>query len=181
MTDEKITISLDDLQTRKVETRLKEQDALARNRAYAQMKEDALPVASAENTRPSFWYNPIVVLVAFGLLGGLVAGGASMLLRFEPSAETKARISCTSGWRVRRFLKPIRRISGRATMVAIRYCQNAIPVEAMPKPPYWVGVGNSDCGILLPASARLASTMRSGPTRTALRVVEESWLISILS
>ena len=44
MSDEPISVSYDDLQTRKVDTRLKEQAALARNRAYADLREDALPV-----------------------------------------------------------------------------------------------------------------------------------------
>jgi hypothetical protein len=90
MSDQPITVSYDDLTTRKVETRLKEQDALARNRAYAQMREDAVPDASATAARPSFWYNPIFTLVVFGLLGGLLAWGCGALLQFKPSAEDQA-------------------------------------------------------------------------------------------
>jgi hypothetical protein len=90
MSNDPITVTYDDLQTRKVETRLKEQDALARNRAYAQMKEDALPQASAATSRPRFWYNPIFTLTVFGLLGGLTAWGLGALLQFKPSAEAQA-------------------------------------------------------------------------------------------
>src|SRR5437764_114709 len=42
MADEKITVSWDDLTSRKVERRLKEQDALARNRDYATINEALL-------------------------------------------------------------------------------------------------------------------------------------------
>src|SRR5579863_3373773 len=92
-----------------------------------------------------------------------------------PRADTKARSSCSAGCRVLRLLSPILRISGSPKMVAIRYCQNAMPVEAMPKPPYCCGVGSTDCRILLPAKARLASSMKLAPSigRTEL---EEIWV-----
>ncbi len=72
MADEKINISWDDLQTRRVDNRLREQNAVERNRAYAQMRDDALPVASAPAT-PALWTNPIFVMALFGLIGGLLA------------------------------------------------------------------------------------------------------------
>jgi hypothetical protein len=48
MPDEPISISWDDLKSRKVDQRVKEQQAVARNRAYAQLRADDLPIA----TRP---------------------------------------------------------------------------------------------------------------------------------
>ncbi|MDB5329999.1 MAG: hypothetical protein JWP03_1150 [Phycisphaerales bacterium] len=72
MADEKITISWDDLQSRKVDNRLREQQAVARNREYAQMKEDALPVATAP-AKPGIWTNSIFQMAVFGLVGGLLA------------------------------------------------------------------------------------------------------------
>lgn len=71
MDDGKISISWDDLKTRRVENRLREQQAVARNRAYSQLQEDALPQATAAKT--SLWQNTFVVSTAFGLLGGLLA------------------------------------------------------------------------------------------------------------
>ncbi len=63
-------------------------------------------------------------------------------------------------------------------MVAMRYCQNAMPVEAMPKPPYSVGVGNTPCSTLVPAKARAATSMNRAPgTAPLVFWVEESWLI----
>lgn len=90
MTQDPIIVSYEDLQTRKVEKRLKEQDALARNRAYADMKEDALPQASAAPSRPSIWYNLIFTMAVFGVVGGLLAWGVATLLQFKPSAEFQA-------------------------------------------------------------------------------------------
>jgi hypothetical protein len=90
MAEERITVSYDDLQTRKVETRLKEQEAMARNRAYAQLKEEAIADVAAAPSRPSLWYNPIFTLTVFGLLGGLTAWGLGALLQFKPSAEAQA-------------------------------------------------------------------------------------------
>ena len=54
MSEEKITVSWDDLNTRKVDTRLKEQDALARNREYARMNESTLPSASCGSCLANF-------------------------------------------------------------------------------------------------------------------------------
>ena len=85
-----ITVTYDDLQSRKVDTRLKEQDALARNRAYAQMREENVPQAPAAKARPSIWYNATFTLAVFGLVGGLLAWGLATLLQFKPSAEAQA-------------------------------------------------------------------------------------------
>ncbi|HEX4796889.1 MAG TPA: FHA domain-containing protein [Humisphaera sp.] len=74
MDDGKISISWDELKTRRVENRLREQQAVARNRAYSQLKEDALPEATP--TKISLWQNTLVVMTIFGLLGGLLAWGA---------------------------------------------------------------------------------------------------------
>src|SRR5690606_643470 len=57
------------------------------------------------------------------------------------------------------------------------YCQEAMPVELMPKPPYSTGVGSTDCSTLLPAKARLAETMKRAPIAAPLWEAEESWLI----
>ena len=43
------------------------------------------------------------------------------------------------------------------------YCQNAMPVELMPKPPYSTGVGSTDCSRLEPAKAKeLVSFLQNG-------------------
>jgi len=106
----KISISWDDLTTRRVENRLREQQAVARNRAYSQLKEEALPQASP--TRAKLWHNTFVVATSFGLLGGLLAwlaqvGFATMLpwfsatvLHYDARAEAKADELITSIQRI---------------------------------------------------------------------------------
>lgn len=88
---EKITVSWDDLQSRKVDTRLKEQEALARNRAYAQLDEEAVtPQPSARSTRGNLFYNSVVYMAIFGLVGGLLAWTVSQVLQFKPSQQAEA-------------------------------------------------------------------------------------------
>ncbi len=89
MGEKPITVTWEDLESRKVDTRLKEQQAMARNRAYAQLDADAVP----ETTGPSrthFIYNSIVYMAIFGLLGGLLAWASGLALQFKPSAQAEA-------------------------------------------------------------------------------------------
>src|SRR5437762_3135267 len=81
---EKIIVSWDDLNTRKVDTRLKEEAALARNRAYAKLEADEVtpqPSASASSRAAgSVLYNAMVYMALFGLLGGLLAWGVAQVV-----------------------------------------------------------------------------------------------------
>ncbi len=90
MDEKPITVTWEDLESRKVDTRLKEQQAMARNRAYAQLDADAVP----ETTGPSrthFIYNSIFYMAVFGLVGGLLAWGSGLVLQFKPSAQADAQ------------------------------------------------------------------------------------------
>src|SRR5688500_989817 len=89
---EKISVSWDDLTTRKVDARLKESAALARNRAYAALDDDAVtPQAAARPGRGNFFYHAPVYMAVFGLLGGLLAWGAGRLIEFKPARQDEAR------------------------------------------------------------------------------------------
>jgi hypothetical protein len=90
-TDSKITIAYTDLETRKVDQRLKEQEALARNRRQADAQNLAADVEPAGGGA-SLWYNPVFAMAIFGLLGGVLAwgGGEILRLRPDPRAEAKA-------------------------------------------------------------------------------------------
>lgn len=88
---EKITVSWDDLTSRKVDTRLKEQEALARNRAYAQLDADAVtPQPSARAGRGNVFYNSAVYMSLFGLFGGLLAWGLGQVIVYKPAEQAKA-------------------------------------------------------------------------------------------
>jgi hypothetical protein len=101
MRDEKLSISWDDLTARRVDNRLREQDAMQRNRAYSQMKEDALPEAT--KPKSSIWNNAVFCMTLFGLAGGLLAWGAEALvagpltpvvgsmLHYDPRAKADAK------------------------------------------------------------------------------------------
>jgi hypothetical protein len=87
--DEKITIEWGDLNTRKVDQRLREQEALARNRQQA----DRVPVASDhEKQRRGLFSHPAVVMALFGLLGGLLAWGARESFRLRTDLRAEADI-----------------------------------------------------------------------------------------
>jgi hypothetical protein len=88
MPDEKIQISWTDLKTAKVEKHIRQQQAMVRNRRYAQMTPDELPVA--QDIATPIWYNPIFLLAAFGLLGGLLAWGSGALLHLSPDRRQQA-------------------------------------------------------------------------------------------
>src|SRR5438067_1281765 len=79
MPGEKIQIQWDDLKSRKVDQRLREQEALERNRRQAdgQLLDDGSDESAVSTGRSSsIWYNTIFTMAVFGLLGGLLAWGA---------------------------------------------------------------------------------------------------------
>lgn len=88
MPEEKIQISWSELKTAKVEKHIRQQQALVRNRRYAQMTPDDLPVAPAD--RSSIWYNSIFLLAAFGFLGGLLAWAGGALMHLKPDLVQQA-------------------------------------------------------------------------------------------
>lgn len=79
MNSNKITINWDDLKTRRVDNRLREQQAVERNRSYAQLREDGLPVASTP-AKTSIWNSVVFYMSVFGLVGGMLAWGAAALV-----------------------------------------------------------------------------------------------------
>jgi len=84
MAKEPINISWDELNTRKVDQRLREQQALTRNRAYARMDAEDLPVAKKSR---SLLNNTIFALTVLGLVGGLLAWGCGFLVQIKPDEQ----------------------------------------------------------------------------------------------
>ena len=89
MENQKITVTWDDLQSRRVEARLNEQKAMERNRSYAKLDADAVPETTGPS-RSNILYNSIIYMAAFGILGGLLAWGSGVALQFKPSTEAEA-------------------------------------------------------------------------------------------
>lgn len=82
MTNQKITLSLKDLHSPEVEDKLRQHAAV--ESAQASYRETAsrpsrLPVPDDE--RGSFWYNTIINMTVFGLIGGLLAFGMGQVIR----------------------------------------------------------------------------------------------------
>ena len=103
----RLQIQWDDLNTRRVDQRLKEQAALERNRRQAAMDplsattsalaaEDAAagrptPSTAATGRPRGLLHHPTVSLAVFGLIGGLLAWGAGELLqRAQPDVQAEA-------------------------------------------------------------------------------------------
>ncbi|MGD0389593.1 MAG: FHA domain-containing protein [Tepidisphaeraceae bacterium] len=93
MADDKIQISWTDLKTSKVEKHVRQQQAMLRNRRYSQMTSD--DVSLAQGPWP-IWYNPIFLLAAFGLLGGLLAWSGGALMHLAPDRRQQAQQALAS-------------------------------------------------------------------------------------
>jgi hypothetical protein len=89
---DKITIEWNDLHTRKVDQRLKEQEAVERNRRQAEM--NPLTTIAAAPRSKSLWYNSVFMMACFGLLGGLLAWGSGEAMRFreDPLVEAQTHL-----------------------------------------------------------------------------------------
>ncbi len=88
-TGDKIKIEWDDLKTRKVDQRLREQEALARNRKQAEL--NPLEAQAERPGKTSIWYNTLFTMAVFGLLGGLLAWGGGEILRFREDPKSVAQ------------------------------------------------------------------------------------------
>src|SRR4051812_8958640 len=88
-----LTVSWDDLNTRKVEARLKEQDALSRNREYARMDESSLPQGTPTQTSllARVWRNSVFAMSVFGLIGGIVAWACGASIQFRATLAQDAQ------------------------------------------------------------------------------------------
>jgi hypothetical protein len=76
MAVEKITITLDDLHSEQVEQKLERAEALEKAHQHYLDQQAAAPRAIAAG-KARFWYNAVVYMALFGILGGLFAWGLS--------------------------------------------------------------------------------------------------------
>ena len=76
MAVEKITITVDDLHSEQVEQKLERAEALEKAHQHYLDQQAAAPRAVAAG-KSRFWYNAVVYMALFGILGGLLAWGLS--------------------------------------------------------------------------------------------------------
>jgi hypothetical protein len=88
MANDPIQISWNDLKTSKVEKHVRQQQAMVRNRRYAQMTADDLHVEAVDHS--SIWYNSIFILAVFGLLGGILAWAGGAVMHLKPDLVQQA-------------------------------------------------------------------------------------------
>jgi hypothetical protein len=88
-TGQKIKIEWDELKSRKVDQRLKQTEAIDRNRRQAEMNPMAAEIEPPAGS--SIWYNAVFTMAVFGLLGGLLAWGGREVLSFRPDPRLEAR------------------------------------------------------------------------------------------
>jgi hypothetical protein len=90
MAKQPITISWDELKTRKVDQRVKEQQAIGRNRAYAQLRADELPEATP--SRGSLLNSTLFCLTVLGVVGGTLAWTCGLLVHIKSGEQQAAEL-----------------------------------------------------------------------------------------
>jgi hypothetical protein len=89
MQEEKVTISWDDLKSQGVEDKLRQVEAVAR--AQEQYRSAPPPKQLIRHQRKlSLWYNTMVYMGVFGLLGSLLGWAGGALFHFRPNPQVQA-------------------------------------------------------------------------------------------
>ena len=81
MSKDPVTITWEELGTRKVDQRLREEQALVRNRSYSQMDDSQLP--QTPRVRASLLRNTIFLMAMLGAVGGFLAWGCGLLTQVK--------------------------------------------------------------------------------------------------
>jgi hypothetical protein len=89
MSNDRVTISWDELKSDGVEEKLKQVEAVAR--AQEQYRSAPPPEQLLQNKRgPSLWYNTILYMSVFGLIGSLLGWAGGTALQFRPNPQHQA-------------------------------------------------------------------------------------------
>ncbi len=86
---DKLQISWDDLNSDKVEKKLKEQEAVSSTQQHYEHTSVAVP---QRRRRFDFMLSALVYLSLFGAIGGLLGWGFGEVLRYRPNAQNKANV-----------------------------------------------------------------------------------------
>lgn len=90
MTKDKLTISWDDLQSDKVESKLQQLEAISAAKEHYEKASEPVPGSNIK-ARSSIWYNTVFYMGVFGLLGGLLGWGFGEIMHFRPNSRMEAR------------------------------------------------------------------------------------------
>lgn len=88
--DQPMTISWEEISNPRIDEKLRQQEALANANQDLQM----LPVVDhhgSAGASTGYWYNTLVYMTLFGLLGGVLGWVCGEVLHFRPNARTEAR------------------------------------------------------------------------------------------
>jgi len=89
MTATKLTISLEEVNSPRVEAKLKEREMITRTQEHYQTAQ--LPTATPREPRFPWLYNTVVYMGLFGLLGGLLGFVFGEVMHFRPNPRMEAR------------------------------------------------------------------------------------------
>lgn len=88
--DQPMTISWEEISSPRVDEKLRQQEALASASQDLQML-PAVDHHQSARSSAGLWYNTLVYMTLFGLLGGLLGWACGEVLHFRPNARTEAR------------------------------------------------------------------------------------------
>jgi hypothetical protein len=89
MTSTKLTISLEEVNSPRVEAKLKERELITRTQEHYQTAQ--LPTARSREPRFPWLYNTVVYMGLFGLLGGMLGFAFGEVMHFRPNPRMEAR------------------------------------------------------------------------------------------
>jgi hypothetical protein len=90
MTRDKLTISWDDLQSEKVNSKLQQLEAISAAKEHYEKASEPVPGSNIQS-RASIWYNTVFYMAVFGALGGLLGWGFGEIMHFRPNSRMEAR------------------------------------------------------------------------------------------
>jgi hypothetical protein len=89
MTSTKLTISLEEVNSPRVEAKLKERELITRTQEHYQTAQ--LPMATPREPRFPWLYNTVVYMGLFGLLGGMLGFVFGEVMHYRPNPRMEAR------------------------------------------------------------------------------------------
>jgi hypothetical protein len=90
MSRDKLTISWDEINSQKVDEKLREREAVARTQAHYEQAQIPVPVAPSKSGF-RWLYNSLIYMSLFGLIGGSVGWAIGQVMHLRPNPRVEAR------------------------------------------------------------------------------------------